>query len=295
MVQESGKMVHKRRIRLHNLTCPYCGCELSDSNSSKEHVVGRRFVPKGSLDNQANIILNACQNCNSQKSKMEGVISAITMQPTVSGEYACNDDIYRQESKRKGRTRLEQDSKLVENCFEQHHARFNFFGNSTLTISYLTPPQINFDTAYALARLHCAAIFYTTTYNASLKRGYYWVGSFYPLCLSLKQDFGNDIMLYFMDRTQNWLNRAIFITANGNFKSIIRKEPFCSMWSFAFEWNHNCRVIGIFGDKSCAEKFSSELPVLGMKDAGQSIDGYKWRVRLETPLPQDKDIMFDSH
>ena len=35
---------------LRNLTCPYCGVAIDAKTATKEHVVGRRFVPKGTLD-----------------------------------------------------------------------------------------------------------------------------------------------------------------------------------------------------------------------------------------------------
>ena len=36
-------------IRLHNVTCVYCGSELTKDITTREHVIGRRFVPKGKL------------------------------------------------------------------------------------------------------------------------------------------------------------------------------------------------------------------------------------------------------
>lgn len=43
-------------IRLHNVVCPYFGATLLRESMTKEHVVGRRFVPKGTLANQWNLI-----------------------------------------------------------------------------------------------------------------------------------------------------------------------------------------------------------------------------------------------
>jgi hypothetical protein len=75
---------------LSNITCAYCGEDLSTETEDTEHVVGRRFVPKGSLDGAWNIILKACKRCNREKGDLEDDISAITMQPTVAGQFQDN-------------------------------------------------------------------------------------------------------------------------------------------------------------------------------------------------------------
>ncbi len=74
-------------LRLRNVICPYCGVALTKQNSTREHVIGRKFVPKGTLENQWNLILNACHACNNRKADLEDDIAAITMQPDVTGRY----------------------------------------------------------------------------------------------------------------------------------------------------------------------------------------------------------------
>src|SRR5689334_12269149 len=64
---------------LNNITCPYCGIDLVQQNAIKEHVVGRRFVPKGKLAHSWNLILQACRQCNEKKSDLEDDISAISL------------------------------------------------------------------------------------------------------------------------------------------------------------------------------------------------------------------------
>ena len=70
-------------IRLDNITCPYCGIALTNETSSKEHVIGRHFVSKGTLHGNWNLIVNACNSYNGIKSDLEDDISAITLQPDV--------------------------------------------------------------------------------------------------------------------------------------------------------------------------------------------------------------------
>ena len=66
-----------RAIKLRNRNCPYCGQFFDGSASTKDHVVGRRFVPSGSLSNTWNLILQCCRQCNNRKSDLEDDISAI--------------------------------------------------------------------------------------------------------------------------------------------------------------------------------------------------------------------------
>jgi hypothetical protein len=60
---------------LDNVTCPYCGTALTSKTRTKEHVIGRRFVPVGSLDREWNLILQACGPCNRHKADLEDDIS----------------------------------------------------------------------------------------------------------------------------------------------------------------------------------------------------------------------------
>ena len=75
-----------RAIVLRNLTCPYCGDRFDpETSAAKEHVIGRRFVPRGCFAGQWNLILNACERCNRNKGDLEDDISIITMMPDVTG------------------------------------------------------------------------------------------------------------------------------------------------------------------------------------------------------------------
>jgi hypothetical protein len=80
-----------KAILLDNETCVYCGIELSPEIDTEEHVVGRKFVPKGKLDGEWNLIVHACRACNRKKAELEDDISAITMQPDTLGAHAIDD------------------------------------------------------------------------------------------------------------------------------------------------------------------------------------------------------------
>lgn len=74
-----NELPSNRVLVLDNVTCPYCGIVLDDDNNTKEHVIGRRFVLKGTLNGCWNLIVRACERCNSEKSHLEDDISAITL------------------------------------------------------------------------------------------------------------------------------------------------------------------------------------------------------------------------
>jgi 5-methylcytosine-specific restriction endonuclease McrA len=95
-----------RVTRHHNGVCPYCGCQLELKKSTKEHVVGRRFVPRGKLDAHWNLLVNACEPCNNRKSDLEDDISAITLHPDLSGVNPDYDAAAIDEAQRKPQTRL---------------------------------------------------------------------------------------------------------------------------------------------------------------------------------------------
>jgi hypothetical protein len=92
----------KKAILLRNRNCVYCGVDLNkDTGSTREHVIGRRFVRKGSLSSQWNLIVRACELCNRTKSDLEDEISAISMQPDLFGQFPSEDERLKFASSRK--------------------------------------------------------------------------------------------------------------------------------------------------------------------------------------------------
>ena len=53
-------------IRLDNVTYVYCVIELSQDESTEEHVIARNFVASGKLEGCWNLIVKACTSCNSK-------------------------------------------------------------------------------------------------------------------------------------------------------------------------------------------------------------------------------------
>src|SRR5258707_376485 len=107
-----------RAICLANMTCPYCGIRRSDDAPFEdEHVIGRRFVPKGALANSMNLIVQACRACNGEKSDLEDEISAVTLQPAIGDPHP--DPVLSSEAARKaGGSYSRQTKKLVADSYE---------------------------------------------------------------------------------------------------------------------------------------------------------------------------------
>lgn len=73
-----NEMPPNRPIHLSNSVCVYCGEALGSGGGTKEHVVGKRFVPKGTLDGNWNLIVLACTPCNAAKADFVRIGSTIS-------------------------------------------------------------------------------------------------------------------------------------------------------------------------------------------------------------------------
>src|SRR5436305_5254558 len=165
------------RRPLDNATCPYCAAELTDKAARKEHVIGRRFVPKGSLNQSSNVILNACDDCNNRKSDLEDDISAITMLKLDDG---LASDTRRKSTKSiSRRTRKPVEDSAHEITLTSHPAP-----GVTISERWSAPPQLDESRVYELACYHVLGVFYAITYEPDLKRGTSWPGGFFPIMFS---------------------------------------------------------------------------------------------------------------
>lgn len=71
---------NKKVITVGSRQCAYCGVLFRvEIASTSDHVVGRKFVPKGQLACHWNLLLNACRQCNGDKADLEDDISVISM------------------------------------------------------------------------------------------------------------------------------------------------------------------------------------------------------------------------
>lgn len=279
-------------IILNNSTCIYCGIALGKNNKNKEHVIGRKFVPKGSLNNNWNLIVQSCIKCNTKKSALEDDISAITMQPSTSGIYADNEDLLRDESIRKGNKSISKlTGKPVAESYSNPELKIPFTQDLDITLSMTTPPQIILTRIYELAYMQIMAFFYYLIFNQDTKKGSFWPGEFFPLLYALRSNWGNEVHTAFMNTVVSWDLRFVGNTANDYFKWAIRKHPSETCWSWALEWNKNHRVIGFFGNQDISIETKSKIPKLSPDYFSGNSKEYI-AIKMDKSLEENDDVMF---
>jgi hypothetical protein len=281
-----------RPIAIENRTCVFCGGKLNEDIQTKEHVVGRRFVPKGQLNAQWNLIVNACRDCNGEKSDLENDISAITMQPNVHGQYACSDEILKSESDRKGRNSFSRlTKKPVKDSSESIVVNGAFSSGHNGSLKFDTPPQIEDKRVYKLARLQLSAFFYYLTYDTKQRIGRFWSGKFAGFSISPRSDWGSKRNLFFMNNVHPWEPRFLGLSANEYFKIVIRKHPSKRCWSYGLEWNMNYRVLGMFGDERAILKILDRLPPKEFNSIHEGPNEFL-RYSLDEPISEVEDNLF---
>ena len=282
-----------QRLRpLRNKSCVYCHKSLTDGTRTKEHVIGRRFVPTGSLEKGWNVILAACSRCNNEKGELENDISAITMLPDLQGKYAVEDDTLIQDALNKSQKSISRRThKKVADSYEEQKVRLPFGRSASLDLGLVCPPQTDLRRVYELCRLQTAGFFYFLTYNEEAEVGYPWLGHFMPLLSTARGDWGHALHIAFMKTVREWEIRLVGTTAREFFKVAIRKHPGEPVWSWALEWNQNFRSIGFLGDPDSAQAVLDAMSYRQEPKIWVSAD--EWvRMKAEVPLGSTKDELF---
>ena len=291
---ELEELPDNKPIRLRNVICPYCGVAITKETKTREHVIGSNFVPKGTLKDQWNLILNACRSCNGRKADLEDDISAISMQPDMRGQYYSPHPQLAVDATHKAeRTYSRYSRKPVAESNPRMTLQHEFAPGVTMTFNMVGQPQIAEDRAFELAYRHFQAFFFLITYNHEEKRGWYWPGEFAPIQTIARNDWGNDVVRAFMQVTRHWQTRVVAITASQFFKLGIRKHPNEKMWSLAVEWNENYRVIAVCGEEGSLRQFLSGLPKLRLDSLSETPDSFV-RARTEQALKIKDDTLFDA-
>ncbi len=282
-----------RAVVLENVTCPYCNAAVTKNSSSKEHVIGRRFVPKGALDGWWNLIVRACTRCNAVKADLEDDISAITMAWLAWHPPANGDETDWEELRRKAEKSISRKTKKpVGQSQEELNVAVPFGPDARLTMNLVCPPQIEESRVFELARLQLMGFFYFITYDKQSRIGYFWPGGFYPLSHAHGGDWGNPLQTGFMNAVVSWEPRFLGTTANGFFRTAIRRHPSAECWSWALEWNKSHRVIGFFGAEQSAQEIVDTLEPLRLAEF-RTGETSTLRVRHETQLAEQDDVLFD--
>jgi len=281
-----------RPIRLDNINCPYCGVRLTPSNRTKEHVIGRRFVPKGRLEREWNLILWACGPCNNRKADLEDDLSAISMMPDSGGKFALEDETLIADAKRKAKNSISRRTgKRVEDSAETISIATEIIPGVQLSVNLVCAPQASDDRLFQLARLQVMAFFFAITYDNQAHVGRFWGEGFYPLLQAKRADWGNGVHVGFMNAVIDWDPRIIGTSADQHFRIAIRKHRSEDCWSWALEWNRQYRLVGFFGNRTAAEMACADFRRLESRTIYQN--GEDWiRIRNEVPLIRNSDLMF---
>jgi hypothetical protein len=276
---------------MRNLSCPYCGAELGEGARTKEHVIGRRFVPIGAFSDSPNVILWACGTCNRRKSDLEDDIAAITMHFHSVGLPQMQDVRLQAEAARRG---LKSGSRRTGKAVAESHEQVSVDAKTPLfevRASFASPPQLDDARAIELARLQLMGFFYVLTFDVARSRGFWWPGGFYPVLGTIKSDWGNPVHRVFAKQVANWDVRLVMTTADGYFRTAIRRHLSAECWSWAVEWNDCYRLVGYFGDQQTAERSAAELPRNSMHSIQQS-GASSFSYRVEEPLERADDLLF---
>lgn len=280
-----------------NDVCIYCNRRFDDSDVvvTKEHLVGRNFVPRGSLDGgrSFNFIFNACQQCNNDKSALEGHISAITqfMSPAVAenaafGERAIAKSL-REIHPWTGRP--------IANSFHESAVQMRGAGLG-IKVGFVGPPQADREMVSRLALRHVQGLYALVTNpdRTLAPLTLLFPGWVYILGHYIRSDWGNGHAITASDFVRDWTVRARIITAGGYFQAMLRRDTAeLGTWFWALEWNRYMRVIGGITYDGQLPSFMRDLPELHWVEARTST-GAVFRSRREQPLDEEPDDLFDE-
>jgi len=277
-------------MKLANITCVYCGNKDEPDNPlTDEHVIGRNFVPKGSLATGWNLITKACHSCNDKKADLENDLSAITLLPDL-GTSHDRLDLQALAARKAGGSHSRHTGKAVADSYEEGAIEGKLMGALDVRFSFVGPPRMAPERVRQLAHFHLQGFFYLITYNEVERTGGSLPGDLGWVNDARLPDWGNALQVAFADLTNRWDSRIEGVGAEGYFKIAIRRDPSgADLWSFALEWNKALRSIGFFGDLARAQAYVDALPALELKQ----IDATH-RMRLEVPLDAKDDLALSS-
>lgn len=291
----------------NNARCPYCGRnfnEISNIERTEEHVIGRRFVPKGYLEGEWNLILDACKECNGYKAKLEdglSLISQISITDNIEHTSHVQAEIIRKLGKRDPETgkirgaNHPETNRPVANSFIERTISASF-GPLTMRFTVSGPPQA-VTHEETLARLHIQAFYYLICNIDDDGRGYSRVftedSEWLPescvqvLFVLRHTDWGNESAMELVNRVKEWEIVCRIPSAKGYFKSLIKRDPNNNGYFWALEWNKNIRLLGVIRAPSRPNFIEKELPRSVCIDLGNES-----RIRPEKPLNEKDDILF---
>lgn len=267
-----------------NRVCLYCGIEVGgvgDEPSNKEHLIGRNFVPTGTIGAEAfNFIFRACVACNSRKAIAERHVSSVTL---ISGPGRLEDSRAATAAERKAVKDFHPDKPGIPmgQAHEQMAIGFERHGMSG-SVGFSGPPNANADAVMELALSHVQGLFplVTTSDFRDVTAIRLLPGRQVTLLGSFgRSDWGNPHLVEVARRAAEWPCHVSVISADGYFKAIMRRHE-SQGWFWALEWNKYLRIAG--GISISEMGLFQELPDAKWFQLPGSFD----RAREEVPLTE---------
>jgi hypothetical protein len=280
-------------VTLPGNRCAYCGDMLERRTSTQDHVVGRKFVPEGTLATGFFLQVKSCRPCNDRKAALEDDISIITMLPDTAGNYARDDDRLRRTVARKSRGAISPATRrLAAQSYNQIKVRMPVGRGVSLTYEGVAMPTLDEKRAARLAYYHVQGFGFFRSFDRDRRHGK-WIqpDRFLMLGQLVNADWGNPLMRHFMAETAHWEPSCVVVLADGYFRHVMRKKPDSDLWAWALEWNERLRVFGLYGESDPREDFVASMPALRADlSYGDTTNGLV--VRYDTSLSEEEDSLF---
>ncbi|WP_121207437.1 hypothetical protein [Pseudomonas aeruginosa] len=290
----TGKTIswYEKSGRFSNRFCLYCGAVVggeADGPSNKEHLIGRSFVPLGSMGSDAfNFLFRACVPCNTRKALAERHLSSTTL---LNGPGRQLDPLAAAAAARKAVSDFHPNKPGV--AMGDAHEAFSVaskLGSMSLDLGFNAPVQANDNLVRELALRHIQGLFSllttrdfreASTLRLLLPMQVQLLGA-YP-----RSDWGNPQLLEVARRAEDWPCHAQIVSASGYFKATMRRHD-TRGWFWALEWNKYLRVVGAIAKADMALLDALPDPLWHPLSEGQG------RYRLETPLAEEDDTLFSG-
>ena len=278
-----------------NQFCLYCGRRVGSNaeiESNKEHLIGRNFVPKGSLAGDAfNFVFRACIECNTEKSDAERHVSTVSLfnSPARLVDLSINDLAARKASNDHHPT----ERRLVRDASVPHKIETEGNGFSG-TLHMTSPPQLEYKSVLLLAVRQIQGLFaLISTEDPRVPEKSKLLAADKVLLHKDYNygDWGNPQLIEIIERTKGWSAPLFVNSASGHFKAILRIPKSQEEGYFwALEWNKSVRIVGAICHPSQYPVWLKDLPQLKW----WSIPGKDCRIRMETPLRGIPDHLFTT-
>lgn len=253
---------HQKRAQ-SNQHCLYCNAFLGVGSAvkrNKEHLIGRNFVPTGTINEgeRFNFIFAVCETCNLQKSKYENHVSAISLLWSPLRKEPAIDVI----AVRKATGTYH--GKLAAQALKSTRLAFEY-GEFHLGIELAIPPQVDSHQVKCLAAMQVQALVSlvkTTNHLSStelfrLNPANIWYYKWFPV-----SDWGNPQLVEAVRRVHTWERIATINAAGGAFRATLRQSPGSDEWFWGLEWNGSIRVIGALGSPETPPTVLADIPPL---------------------------------